>query len=240
MSNLTTKNEMLKNLKNKMAEVTWKSSFDFESFEIDSETKKFIELREEKIVNSFKKYSLSKFELCTALAEVKTKLFEKGDSFMAWYENLGFTKDKVSELLKTYELYIQAPHLKDYISSLSGLAVRILTNKNVNPQLALELMEKGIKNTSELKELLIENKQEDYDQELQEKVVEKNNNNFGYTLVAATNDMSRRIEITDSQKELSELKKEINYFKKIFADMEKKVLEREKEYENKNNLRMPI
>ena len=66
----------------------------------------------------------------------------KEGSFMAWYSHLGFTKDKVSELLKTYELYIQAPHMKDYISSLSGVAVRLLTHKDVDPQLALDIMEK--------------------------------------------------------------------------------------------------
>lgn len=229
MSNLALKNETLKNLKNKMAEMTWKSSFDFESFEIDEETKKFIELREEKIVNSFKRYTISKFDMCTALYEVKVKLFEKGDSFMFWYENLGFTKDKVSELLKTHELYLQAPHLKDYISSLSGLAVRMLTNRNVSPQLALELMEKGVKNTSELKEILANNlPQEDETISLP----------GSKKTVKAFKSIEKRIKKSTSSKELEDVRKEVSYMKKMITEMEKQILAREKEYENKNNLKL--
>ena len=230
MNSLAKKDEIMQKLKNKLNQVEWKSTFNFETFEIDNETRKFIELREEKIVNSFKKYSTSKYDLCVSLAEVKTALFEKGDSFMLWYQNLGFTKDKVSELLKTYELYIQAPHLKDYISSLSGLAVRMLTHKDVSPQIALNVMEQGIKNTTELKEILASNIPEEENKSLPGTGNKKT--------VKAFKSIEKRIKKSTSSKELEEVRKEVSYMKKMIAEMEKQILAREKEYENKNNLKL--
>lgn len=231
---MSNKLAMFDKLKNTMQEVEWYSTFDFESYEINAEDKAFIEKKEELISNSFKKYSSSKYEICMALVEVKMKLQKaKEGSFMAWYTHLGFTKDKVSELLKTYELYIQAPHMKDYISSLSGVAVRLLTHKDVSPLLALDIMEKGIKNMEDIKELIElalspeEPKKVEYKGSISKKSL------------GAIRSIEKQIKKSSSPTELNSAKKEIEAMKRLLADMEKDILIREKEYENKNNLKLP-
>lgn len=224
---------MLDKLKNTMQEVEWYSTFDFESYEINAEDKAFIEKKEELISNSFKKYSSSKYDICMALVDVKMKLQKAEGSFMAWYTHLGFTKDKVSELLKTYELYIQAPHMKDYISSLSGVAVRLLTHKDVDPQLAVDIMEKGVKNMEDIRELieLALSPEEPKTIEYKGSISKKS--------LGAIKSIEKQIKKSSSPAELSSAKKEIETIKRLLADMEKDIASREKEYENKNNLKLP-
>lgn len=228
------KTAMLDKLKNTMLEVEWHSTFDFESYEINAEDKAFIEKKEELISNSFKRYSTSKYDICMALVEVKVRLQKsKEGSFMAWYTHLGFTKDKVSELLKTYELYIQAPHMKDYISSLSGVAVRLLTHKDVDPQLAVDIMEKGVKNMEDIRELIelalspAEPKKVEYKSSISKKSL------------GAIKSIEKQIKKSSSPAELSSAKKEIDAIKRLLADMEKDISAKEKEYENQNNLKLP-
>ena len=220
-------------LKTTMKEVEWHSTFDFESYEINAEDKAFIEKKEELISNSFKKYSSSKYDICVALMEVKVRLQKSGEgSFMAWYTHLGFTKDKVSELLKTYELYIQAPHMKDYISSLSGVAVRLLTHKDVSPLLALDIMEKGVKNMEDIRELIElalspeEPKKVEYKGSISKKSL------------GAIRSIEKQIKKSSSPAELSSAKKEIEAMKKLLSEMEKDISAKEKEYENQNNLKL--
>lgn len=224
---------MLDKLKNTMQEVEWHSTFDFESYEINAEDKAFIEKKEELISNSFKKYSSSKYDICMALVDVKMKLQKAEGSFMAWYTHLGFTKDKVSELLKTYELYIQAPHMKDYISSLSGVAVRLLTHKDVDPQLAVDIMEKGVKNMEDIRELieLALSPEEPKTIEYKGSISKKS--------LGAIKSIEKQIKKSSSPAELSSAKKEIETMKRLLADMEKDISAKEKEYENKNNLKLP-
>lgn len=231
---MSNKLAMLDKLKATMQEVEWHSTFDFESYEINAEDKAFIEKKEEFISNSFKKYSSSKYDICMALMEVKMKLQKaKEGSFMAWYSHLGFTKDKVSELLKTYELYIQAPHMKDYISSLSGVAVRLLTHKDVSPLLALDIMEKGVKNMEDIRELIelalfpAEKKTIEYKGSISKKSL------------GAIKSIEKQIKKSSSPAELSSAKKEIEAMKKLLSEMEKDIASKEKEYENQNNLKLP-
>lgn len=225
---MSNKLAMFDKLKNTMQEVEWHSTFDFEKYEISEEDKIFIEKKEELITNNFKKYSSSKYEICLALVDVKIKLKQNDTSFMAWYTHLGFTKDKVSELLKTYELYIQAPHLKDYISNLSGLAVRILTHKNVPPLLALDIMESGAKTTEEIKEWI-----ELYDSsEVVKK--EKNNNKISKKSISILKTFEKEIK----KGNLTNTKNEILSLKKMLGELEKEIQLKERELENKNNLKL--
>lgn len=232
---MSNKLAMFDKLKNTMQEVEWHSTFDFESYEINAEDKAFIEKKEEFISNSFKKYSSSKYDICMALVEVKMKLQKaKEGSFMAWYSHLGFTKDKVSELLKTYELYIQAPHMKDYISSLSGVAVRLLTHKDVDPQLALDIMEKGVKNMEDIRELI-----ELALSPAEPKRAVEYKGSISKKSLGAIKSIEKQIKKSSSPAELSSAKKEIEAMKKLLSEMEKDISAKEKEYENKNNLKLP-
>ena len=225
----------LNHLKEVMQNVEWHSTFDFESYEIDEETKVFIEKKEELISNSFKKYSSSKYEICMALMEVKAKLQSKGNSFMAWYTHIGFTKDKVSELIKYHELYSQVPSMKDYISSLSGVAVRLLTHKDVSPQLAVDIMEKGVKNMDDIRELI----ELSLTPEQPKKVIEYKGT-ISKKSLGTIRSIERQIKKSSSATELNTVKKEIEAMKKLLSDMEKDIANREKEYENKNNLQLPV
>ena len=225
----------LNHLKEVMQNVEWHSTFDFESYEIDEETKVFIEKKEELISNSFKKYSSSKYEICMALMEVKAKLQSKGNSFMAWYTHIGFTKDKVSELIKYHELYSQVPSMKDYISSLSGVAVRLLTHKDVSPQLAVDIMEKGVKNMDDIRELI----ELSLAPEQPKKVIEYKGT-ISKKSLGTIRSIERQIKKSNSATELNTVKKEIEAMKKLLSDMEKDIANREKEYENKNNLQLPV
>lgn len=225
----------LNHLKEVMQNVEWHSTFDFESYKIDEETKVFIEKKEELISNSFKKYSSSKYEICMALMEVKAKLQSKGNSFMAWYTHIGFTKDKVSELIKYHELYSQVPSMKDYISSLSGVAVRLLTHKDVSPQLAVDIMEKGVKNMDDIRELI----ELSLTPEQPKKVIEYKGT-ISKKSLGTIRSIERQIKKSSSATELNTVKKEIEAMKKLLSDMEKDIANREKEYENKNNLQLPV
>lgn len=221
---MSNKLALMEKLKNTMKEVEWHSTFDFESYEINEEDKAFIEQKEELISNNFKKYSSSKYEICLALVDVKTRLKENESSFMAWYTHLGLTKDKVSELLKTYELYIQAPHMKDYISSLSGLAVKLLTHKDVSPQIAMDIMELGVKNSSEIKELL------ELQQTETEKVKVKNVKTPNFI-----RKLEKKIKNSDSVEDLKTAKKELEELKFYIKELEKDIHSKEVMYMNKNN-----
>lgn len=56
---------------------TYQSTFDFGTFEIGEEDKKYIIQREEVIFDNFKTFSKSLYEICKALYEIKMKM--KGD-----------------------------------------------------------------------------------------------------------------------------------------------------------------
>lgn len=209
---------------------TYQSTFDFESYEINEHDKNFIIKREEIIAENFKTYSKSMFSICKALYEISITMKAEG-SFMAWYKHNGLTKDKVSELLKRYDLYIMAPGMEDYISSLSALAVKLLTNKNVDEDTLMSALELKVSNCDEIKQLVYK------DSEDTEKIKKVPfNNKFSFKVYT---DFEKRIKKAKDLKELTQCRTEINDLKKSLAELEKTILEKEKQEENKNNLKLP-
>lgn len=206
---------------------TYQSTFDFASYEINEHDKNFIIKREEIIAENFKTYSKSMFSICKALYEISITMKAEG-SFMAWYKHNGLTKDKVSELLKRYELYIMAPGMEEYISSLSALAVKLLTNKNVDEDTLMSALELKVSNCDEIKQLVYK------DSEDTEKIKKiPFNNKFSFKVYT---DFEKRIKKAKDLKELTQCRTEISDLKKSLAELEKTILEREKQEENKNNL----
>ena len=209
---------------------TYQSTFDFESYEINEHDKNFIIKREEIIAENFKTYSKSLFEVCRALYEISITMKAEG-SFMAWYTHNGLTKDKVSELLKRYELYIMAPGMEDYISSLSTLAVKMLTNKNVSEKTLMFALENQMSKCDEIKQLVYKETEDN------EKIkTVPFNNKFSFKVYT---DFERRIKKAESIRDLATVKTEISDLKKSLAELEKTILEKEKQEENKNNLKLP-
>ncbi|WP_427043155.1 hypothetical protein HUW86_09525 [Fusobacterium sp. SB021] len=207
---------------------TYQSTFDFESYEINEHDKNFIIKREEIIAENFKTYSKSLFEVCRALYEISITMKAEG-SFMAWYTHNGLTKDKVSELLKRYELYIMAPGMEDYVTRLPIISVKALTNKNMPEEQLMYALENQISNSEEIKLLMFKNAEDN-------KKVIPFNNKFSFKVYT---DFEKRIKKAESIRDLATVKTEISDLKKSLAELEKTILEKEKQEENKNNLKLP-
>jgi hypothetical protein len=167
--------EVFDDLKMTLQEHEYHSPFDFEKFGISDRDKKAIIAKEEIIIDNAKKYAKSLFEICKAVYDVRVilKSKENGElSFTEWYKAHGLNKDKVSELIKRYELYIQAPDKIDFITSLSIPAVKELTRKTVDIDSQILAIEYGLKDAKEIKTFLstgqLKEKQDTCDKEIEE------------------------------------------------------------------------
>lgn len=209
---------------------TYQSTFDFGTFEIGEEDKKYIIQREEVIFDNFKTFSKSLYEICKALYEIKMKL--KGDdtaSFVAWYKHNKLSKDKVSELLKRYELFIQVPDKIEYISSLSIPAVKALTKKEVDLNVIDDILRLEIKNVDDINQKILEASPVEETEDKKEKI----KNAFSLKTIKF---FQKKIKNSASLKELVEAKKDIQVLKKHLQELEKEIELKEKEKENENNL----
>ena len=212
---------------------TYQSTFDFGTFEIGEEDKKYIIQREEVIFDNFKTYSKSLFEICKALYEIKMKM--KGDdtaSFVAWYKHNKLSKDKVSELLKRYELFIQVPDKIEHISSLSIPAVKALTKKEVDLSVVDDILRLEIKNIDDINQKILEA----FPVEESEDKKEKIKNTFSLKTIKF---FQKKIKKSASLSDLIEAKKDIQALKKHLQELEKEIELKEKEKENENNLTLP-
>ena len=213
---------------------TYHSKFDFGSYEISEADKNFVIQREEIIADNFKTYSKSTYEICKALYEISITLKAEG-SFMAWYTCNSLTKDKVSELLKRYELYVLAPGMKDYISGLSGLAVKLLTNKNIDEDTLMSVLELKVSSCDEIKQLIYKSNSNEEETENKTKKIKTIpfNNKFSFKVYT---DFEKRIKKAHDLKELIQCRTEIKNLKKALAELEEEISTKEKLEENKNNL----
>ena len=212
---------------------TYQSTFDFGTFEIDEEDKKYIIQREEVIFDNFKTYSKSLFEICKALYEIKMKM--KGDdsaSFVAWYKHNKLSKDKVSELLKRYELFIQVPDKIEYISSLSIPAVKALTKKEIDLSVIDDILRLEIKNVDDINQKILEASPVEETEDKKEKI----KNAFSLKTIKF---FQKKIKNSASLRELVEAKKDIQTLKKHLQELEKEIELKEKEKENEGNLTLP-
>lgn len=83
----------------------YKSKFDYKEFDIINGDELFLIDLEQKIKNNQVIFVKVNLEIGNLLVEAQNRLKEYGtDTFMKWYENLGFNKDSVSYFLKRYEL----------------------------------------------------------------------------------------------------------------------------------------
>lgn len=226
--------EALRQLKAKIKE-EYKSSFDFTKYEIDEVTKNEIIENEIIIFRNFRNMSESLFLVCKALYENSLKLKAEG-SFMEWYQNIGLSKDKVSELLKRYELYINFPDKKDYVTALSTQAVKILTAKALDMNIVYDIADLQLRKVEDIKEF-IEDKTEKVEtvtalakkQEITKKCV--NYKKF--------EKLKKNISKMSS-KELSQTEKEIASLEKYLKEIKTTLAEKAKMLENENNLKLEI
>ena len=142
----------LDSLKAKVQE-DYQSSFEFEKYEIEEDVKKEVIENEAIIFRNFRTMSESMYKVCKALYETSMKL-KAEKSFQAWYENIGLGKDKVSELLKRYDLYIKFPKSFDYVTGLSNQAVKILTAEKLDSRILYEAVEGNIRKVEDIKNFI--------------------------------------------------------------------------------------
>ena len=219
-------------IKNLVQEKTYKSKFDFEKYGISEKDKKFIIEREEIILDNAKKHAQSLYEICKAIYEIRLTL--KGDesqSFREWYMQNGLTKDKVSELTKRYELYIQAPDKIDFITDLSIPAVKELTRKNIDIDVQIGAIEKGLNNVEEIKEFVASK----MPVEKENKPKKQKHAKYIQKLIFFYED---NIKENKSPQELASYKRELQDLEKYIKSLREKINSLEDEKAKENNLKL--
>lgn len=219
-------------IKNLVQEKTYKSKFNFEKYGISEKDKKFIIEREEIILDNAKKHAQSLYEICKAIYEIRLTL--KGDesqSFREWYMQNGLTKDKVSELTKRYELYIQAPDKIDFITDLSIPAVKELTRKNIDIDVQIGAIEKGLNNVEEIKEFVASK----MPVEKENKPKKQKHAKYIQKLIFFYED---NIKENKSSQELASYKRELQDLEKYIKSLREKINSLEDEKAKENNLKL--
>lgn len=219
-------------IKSLVQEKTYKSKFDFEKYGISEQNKKYIIEREEIILDNAKKHAQSLYEICKAIYEIRITL--KGDesqSFREWYTQNGLTKDKVSELTKRYELYIQAPDKIEFITDLSIPAVKELTKKNIDIDIQVDAIEKGLNNVEEIKEFVASKMPAEKDCKVKKTKQEK----YAQKLIAFYVGV---IEKNASSQELASCKRELQDLEKYIKKLKERIVFLEEEKSKENNLKL--
>lgn len=220
-------NKSLAKLKNKIEKETYQSNFDFESFEIDLEMKNFIIEKEKNLSRNFRKNSETMYRICEDLYDVSV-LLKETNSFMAWYQANGLSKDLVSCLLKRYSLYLEFEDNKEYISSLSDQAIKYLTNKNITYDDRIQVIENKIKNAEEIKETLLP-------AELHNKEEFGTKKEFNYFDFKKVEKVKKKI-LTAEPKEINQIKNDLKTMKKEMLELENLLKEKEDNLSNENNI----
>lgn len=210
---------------------SYQSTFDFGSYEIDETIKKVVIEKEAIISGSFEKFSKSQYEICKALYEASLQLKVEG-SFMAWYTHIGLNKDRVSELLKRYEVFIQLPDKELYVSTLSNQAIKLLTRKDFEIDYILEVGDLGLKKVDDIKDFL--NKKTEVPKEnISEAIIINATPRFTFN---EFKNFENNIKIPDDISQVKNYKKEICKLKIKLLELEKLCNERIETSVNENNL----
>ena len=230
----------LANLKAKVQE-DYKSSFEFEKYEIEEDTKKEVIENEAIIFRNFRNMSESLYKVCKALYENSLKLKKSEGSFIAWYENIGLSKDKVSELLKRYDLYMNFPDKAQYVTSLSTQAVKLLTGKDLDLNIVYDAVELELIKVDDIRcflEARTTSKEEVIDLEDEYKIeplIQKETKKC----VNYKNFEKLRKNISNMDlKQISQVEKEIDLFEKYIKELKKSLTDRSLEFDNKNNIKL--
>ncbi|MEG0426201.1 MAG: hypothetical protein RR556_10760 [Cetobacterium sp.] len=230
----------LDSLKAKVQE-DYQSSFEFDKYEIEEDIKKEVIENEAIIFRNFRNMSDSLYKVCKALYENSLKLKKSEGSFMAWYENIGLSKDKVSELLKRYDLYMKFPKSFQYVTSLSTQAVKLLTGKDLDLNIVYDAVELEIIRVDDIRcfiEARTPQKDEIIDLDGNYKIkpiVQKetkkcvNYKNF--------EKLKKDINKMDP-KQVSQTEREIESLEKYLRDLKKSLADRSLDFDNKNNIKL--
>lgn len=146
-------NDIMSAFQSEIQKHSQKSIFDFKSYEISEVDIATVSEQENIFFNSFRKYRKNMYSMCEALSVIETTL-KATNSFMAWYEAAGLSKDMVSVMLKRWNLFKSFEDHKDKIFSLSDQAIKILTHKDVLYDDALAILQGDVTKAQDIKGLL--------------------------------------------------------------------------------------
>ncbi|MGL5780266.1 hypothetical protein [Cetobacterium sp.] len=230
LEKIQTKVNLVKTEERQLAE--YLSQFDFESFQISGSDKEYVVEREAIFIKNGKIYAESVYEMCMALFEVKNRLVSDYEiGFMAWYEHIGLNKDKVSSLLKRARLYFDFPEHKVFITSLSDRAIRAITGKNSTFEIQRDLIENQVTSVIDIKDSI------NFNETHENKLVITHIHKWKYLNEKTVTKINKSID-TMNKKEIFETKAEIENFRRLLKDAEKKLKLKELEFENDNNLKL--
>ena len=128
--------------------------FNFDNYELNAVEIATVSEQEKIFMNTYKKYKNNLFDMCSSLALIE-KTLKPSNSFMAWYESKGLSKDAVSVYLKRWNLYLEFQNYKDKIFAYSDQAIKILTNKELQYEEVLGILENDIYKVKEIKKQLL-------------------------------------------------------------------------------------
>ncbi|MGL5051402.1 MAG: hypothetical protein ACRC6E_12375 [Fusobacteriaceae bacterium] len=229
----------LASLKAKVQE-DYQSKFDFDKYEIKDNDKDIIIRNEAVIFRSYRTAAESLYKVGKAIYENQLKFMKAEGSFMEWYTSIGFNKDKISELLKRNELYMNFEDKKEWVTALPIRAVMALTHKSVEMELVLDAAELGLSNTLEIKMFLEARKNEGKVIDLIE--VEKPKSNLLQTKNRCVNyNNFEKLKKSISNMNIEEIvqtEKEIENLERYLKELKKSVQDRNTKFENTNNLKL--
>lgn len=104
--------------------------FDYALLDIENEEKDKLRKHEKSLLFHKKQINKATADMGRALAEAREVFIKShSESFVDWYEQLGFSKDQVSVAMNRYQLTVEYPNAKDNIINLSDIAIKELVNK---------------------------------------------------------------------------------------------------------------
>lgn len=133
------------------------SKFDYDSLNISVQDKESLKIFEKEVL--YQKGRMIESALITGeYLEKARELFnrygEENNSYMAWYQALGFSKDQVYLLRGRYRLSLEHPTHKTIIADLSGKEVKELINKKVEKEQVERVLSAGIRTAPEIKKAI--------------------------------------------------------------------------------------
>ena len=187
--------------------------FNFDSYELNAVEIATVSEQEKIFMNTYKKYKNNLFDMCSSLALIE-KTLKPSNSFMAWYESKGLSKDAVSVYLKRWNLYLEFQNYKDKIFAYSDQAIKILTNKELQYEEVLGILENDIYKVKEIKKQLLP-------------VIEKNKLEFlpagqkffNFNKIKRMKKRAKTIKDDEREEYKKELKEYINNLQKLMEEL---------------------
>lgn len=228
-----------------LAPVHHKSTFEFAKYGMSENLIKKVSEKEAVVFKNFKKVSDGYFELCQELYNISLELKPSG-CWMEWYTHVGLSSDKVSELLKRQEIYTQfGAEKKDWVTSLSNEAVKILTGKVVSLEQMYDVAELELKKVEDIKTFLLSSNKDPViidtspvDAPHEILTIEYSSEGFEKEFFQKFNkveEVKKHIGNSNSFEELKKQKSLVSALRKQLADLEKAIEERTETLSLQNN-----